>query len=236
MAAVGVVCALEQEAACLRSLRKTTAAHAGAHLRRSGPGAERARAAAQELIAAGASGLLSFGFAGALVESLQPGDLCLPLEVLSVDRSEPAIQTSAAWRERVAGALEAGGRKPAAGALLQSDAVAATAREKRALATAHAALAVDLESYAVGRAAQTAGLPFLVLRAVSDGLERSLPPAALAGVDAQGLTRPAAVLSQLARRPGDLLGLIRLGLDARRARRALTQAAHLLGPRLECPD
>jgi len=48
------------------------------------------------------------------------------------------------------------------------------------------AIAVDLESHLVAQAAARAGRPFLILRAIADPASRSLPPAAVNGLDSDG--------------------------------------------------
>ena len=91
---------------------------------------------------------------------------------------------------------------------------------------------VDMESGAVAKAARAAGLPFCVIRSVADPASRALPAAALAGLDAEGNARPLAVMAGLLRRPQDLPGLIRVGLDSQRALSALRDFVQVVGPTL----
>src|SRR5207245_3827596 len=53
--------------------------------------------------------------------------------------------------------------------------VVCKADEKRGLARASGAIAVDLESAAIARAAHVVGVPFLLVRAVSDRADEGLP-------------------------------------------------------------
>jgi adenosylhomocysteine nucleosidase len=82
------------------------------------------------------------------------------------------------------------------------------------------AIAVDLESAALAHAAARACVPFLALRAVTDGVGDRLPDLEPL-VDRQGRPRPGALILHLARRPSDAAALVRLGLGARWAGRAL---------------
>src|SRR5690606_23471211 len=76
---VAVVVALEVERRCFGGRGD------GLMIRVSGPGAERAAAAAEASIAAGAAALVSFGLAGGLAPDAAPGRLMLPHTVLVPD-------------------------------------------------------------------------------------------------------------------------------------------------------
>jgi adenosylhomocysteine nucleosidase len=104
--------------------------------------------------------------------------------------------------------------------------------EKRALHRGSGAAAADMESHVVARIAAELALPFAVLRVVADPVERELPPAALAGMSADGGIDVGAVLASLARSPRQLPALIRLAAEAGHARSALLRCSDLLGPRL----
>ena len=47
--------------------------------------------------------------------------------------------------------------------------------EKQNLAAVTGALAVDMESGSIGRAAQKLGVPFVIIRTISDGIREDLP-------------------------------------------------------------
>ncbi len=174
-----------------------------------GDAAGAARAAANA-IADGAAALISFGLAGGLSPSMQPGAIVIPETVIWRNRHLPADA-------RLGAAL--GGFS--CRALLAADAVAVSAADKAAAWRASAADAVDLESGAVADAACAAGLPFGVLRAVCDPAWRDLPPAALAALDPSGQVGVGAVLRSVVGRPQQIGPLLRLASDAARARRAL---------------
>ena len=86
---------------------------------------------------------------------------------------------------------------------------------------ASGAAAADMESHVVARTAAELALPFAILRVIADPAERELPPAALAGMRADGGINVGAVLASLARSPRQLPALIRLAAEAGRARAAL---------------
>ncbi len=168
-----------------------------------------ARAAA-ELLARGATCLISFGLAGGLDPALRPGALVVPRAVVAPDGD---LATDAGWTARLGGATH--------DRLATADAVVVTVTAKRTLRAATGAVAVDLESGAVAAAARAAGVAFAVLRAVCDPADRELPPAALLALDAGGAIGIGRVLGSLAARPDQLPLLLRLARDAARARAAL---------------
>jgi hypothetical protein len=87
------------------------------------------------------------------------------------------------------------------------------------------ALAIDMESHHVARAAAERGLPFIAVRAISDQAHEALPAVMASFVDTEGRTKMSAVLAAL------ILGRIGLGelMQAGRASRRAHQA--LLGCR-----
>ncbi|HVZ10156.1 hypothetical protein [Rhodopila sp.] len=169
-----------------------------------------AEAAARALVADGVQALVSFGLAGGLDPALRPGALVVPTDVIeggAVFATDPALSA------RFGG--------PTPHRLLVAGSVLASASAKRDAARSNAAQAVDLESGAVARVARQHGLPFAVVRAICDPVERDLPPAALAALDPKGAIGAARVLGSLLRRPGQIPALLGLAGDASRARRAL---------------
>jgi nucleoside phosphorylase len=142
------------------------------------------------------------GLAGALARGLAPGDVLVPARV--VEAGGRAHGADAALAAALGLALEAQ-------TLLGSDRLVATVADKAACHAATGAVAVDMESHAVARAAQAAGLPFLAIRVIADPADAAIPPAARASVGADGRVRVAATLLGLLRRPQDLPALLALG-------------------------
>jgi adenosylhomocysteine nucleosidase len=178
--------------------------------------------AAERLIAEGADALLSFGIAGALAPDLVPGSLLLPRAVIAEDGSRLAVDE--ARRARAEAALVAAGLGAVSGDVLGASAPAASSARKEALHAATGAIAIDLESHLVARAASRAGKPFLVLRAIADPASRALPEAALIGLDASGRPALNRVLLSVLRNPRQIPALLRLAGDTRRALLALGSA------------
>lgn len=182
-----------------------------------------------ERLAPGMQGVISIGIAGALASGLLPGRWVVATAVS--DRGA-ALPTDPAWTDRLLSRLPA----PERGVLLGVDAVAATAAQKAELCRTSMAIAVDMESHIAARVAHRHRLPFVAARVVSDAAHRTLPPAARIGMRSDGSVNLPAVLGSLLRAPWQLPALIRTGLEAETAFRALFRGHRLLGPRLGGPD
>ncbi len=184
-----------------------------------------AAAAAAKLIDDGAVALVSFGLAGGLQPGLAPGAVLVPRAVLT---AEQRLNCDSALLEFLGGAET--------DTIYAGATIAAAVAEKAGLWALTGAAAVDLESGAVAQVAVARGVPFAVLRAVADPAGRDLPPAALLALDAAGRIKLGAVLASVARRPGQIAGLIGLAADAGRARRALQRRLRALPARLAAAD
>ena len=188
-----------------------------------GPGPERARAAAARLAQDGALLLVSFGICGGLDPELRPGDLVLADTVLTGDGARhPA---SAEQRPILEARLSGLALRIVTGPLLGQDRPLAAAADKAARFAASGALAVDMESHGVARAAQAAGLPFLVVRAVADPAERNLPRAALKAIGPDGRLKLVSALAAMYLRPWESPALVRLAYETRLAFDTLERVA-----------
>ncbi len=173
-------------------------------------------------LSTGGDGIISIGIAGALNPSLRVGDVVLGAEVVDGSVCHPANE---AWTARLGAFL------PTArlGAIVGSDVMIVDAAGKIGLFSTTDALCVDMESHIVARAAARAGLPFAALRVISDGVDRALPKAAQVGMKPDGGMDLAAVLKALAADPRQLPALIRTGMEAETAFRALLRCRNRLG-------
>ena len=164
--------------------------------------------------------VVSCGFAGGLDAALAAGDLVLATAVRNAD----GATLRAPETPRLAAAATLRGLRCVQGDLVCAAAVAASPEEKRALA-APGAVAVDLESYAVARAATDAGVPWLALRAIVDPLDTALPP--FAREARRDYVWPA--LRYACAGPRAVSDLVRLARNASRAGAALEAALPRLG-------
>lgn len=178
--------------------------------------------------------MLSFGLAGALAPGLQPGDLVIGSAVLAAGAR---FECDPEWRTRLVATFHSTAAPSASGderdketLVFAADRMITAAAEKQALHASTGAAIVDMESADVARAASAHGLPFAVIRAVSDSADQTLPKAVLSGMRPDGGMNLAGVLASLARDPRQLPALIRAGAEAERGFKALDDARRLLGP------
>ncbi len=219
MSPLGLITGMKSEAALLYAAAQDGSDPVCPMIAVTGGDPLRAETAAREFATAGAAGLISFGIAGGLDPALEPGDLILAEGVRLPD--EDVISTQASWRTAFAAAAAG----TADGMIYGSDLAVSRTDDKARLFTDYGVRAVDMESHGVARAAREAGLPFLIVRAIADPADRTIPPAALAGLGPDGEQRPFAVMQAILRNPAQVPALIQLARDAKTALRRLAAAA-----------
>lgn len=203
---LGVLTGLQQEAVLIRRVFP----HSPVELSyASEQGAVEAMGRLQE---AGVTKVLSFGCAGGLSPSVEPGTIIVAdhVHVGSRDYSTDAALSRLCGRDAAL-----------SGGVLHSREMVAQAQQKRRLYQETHCLAVDMESGVVA----CSGLPFAVLRVVCDDAARDLPPAAGEAMD-KGRVKCAALIRSIVRHPKQIPALMSLGKDASRARQAMARFLH----------
>ena len=201
---IGIVVGLAAEAKLAQCLGRSIGVGNG-----TAAGAQRA---IDELIRRGATALLSFGIAGGLAPGLAAGTILIPSAVLT---AAGEIRCDRDLVRRLGG--------PSNGSMLGHGSIASTVAQKAELHATTGAVGIDLESGAVAMTAAAQYLPFAVLRAICDPAERGLPNAAQIALDEHGQVKLLPVLAALARRPGEIISIIRVGVDAMSAHRGLAR-------------
>jgi len=152
-------------------------------LLRTGIGLTRAHSVAQQLLADTSWDLvISTGFAGSLNNSFQVGSLLLGDEVVyqSTPKESPSgenfpIPCDSTWVNRAKN-VELMVQSPIqVGRFISVDRILTLAKDKQALGRSTAGIAVDMESGAIGTVAQQCGVPFMIIRAISDDVDEDLP-------------------------------------------------------------
>jgi len=199
----------------------------------SGIGPERAQSAAQSLLQHGATALLSWGSAAALDAQLRPGHIVLPNTIVGTDGVRLSVDLD--WQQPVRQCLA--DKVPVSiAAVAESRAVLKGTADKAALAHKSGAGAADMESASVARVAQSAGVPFLAVRAIADSLGMAVPAWLLQRLDLLGKPPAKALWIGLARNPADILTLARLARAFRAAMRALSSVKTYAGAELQRPQ
>jgi len=205
----------------------------GTVIQLSGVGPRRAGLAGKNLLGHGATALLSWGSAGGLVPTVSAGSLVLPGKVIGADQS--FYSTDPVWHQRLFDRLK-GSVNLHQGSLAESVTALKTPAEKRILFERTGAIAVDMESGAVAKVAQEAGVPFMAVRAIADSADMAIPPSPLEAVDEFGELSLPILLSGLIKHPTELIDMIRLGWNFRAARVTLSKVVRLAGTQMLIPQ
>jgi hopanoid-associated phosphorylase len=192
-----------------------------------GGGVEAELEAKLEAQAKNAIGIVSFGLAGALREGLAIGDWVVAIRLAGAVETE----TDPAWRESALARLPGAraGIAYADGRMIDSIA------EKRRLGIEADASIVDMESHIAAGVAQRHGLPFAVIRCVSDRVDHMLPHAITVSMRPGGAIDGMAMMGSLLRQPGQLGDLLVTMVHAGRALRALSAGHRALERGLSFP-
>jgi len=176
-------------------------------------------------IAAGCTGLISFGVAGGLAPRLRPGTFVVGSAVIA---DKVRLPTDSDWSRRLLATM------PGAvhGDLLGVPRPVKSTMAKRVLHQETGAIAVDMESHVVAQAAADHGLPMAAIRVIIDSARLALPEAAVRSVRPDGTTDLFGLLRGVMRRPREIAPLIRIALHAQTARASLRRGRELLGPSL----
>ena len=222
---IGVVAAMEPELEALAGRRVRTRARE--HLPGtmlgyvSGLGSPQVRSAAQHLLDAGATALVSWGCAAALSPTIAAGTLFLPRTIVAQDGT--VFVPDADWHQAICERV--GGFSAQIGPLAESGALLETVEQKRALATASGAVVADMESAVLARVALDAHVPFMVVRAVSDPAGVAVPKSLARAVASDGRIAAGSAMAALAFTPWNWLAAFRLGIGFRAALATLRRAA-----------
>lgn len=143
------------------------------------------------------------GIAGALSPGLGAGAIVASSRVRDSSGDAPAPDA-----RLLARALEAGAA--AATLLTVGKPVTAAAEKRRLAASLEGPSAVDMESAAWARVAASRGIPYLVVRSISDQADEDLPDYLAACMGEDGAIRRGAVVARALVRPSRIRELVRL--------------------------
>lgn len=216
MARIGYITGLVSEAECLAPhVDRSSLRVAGI-----GPGASERRA--RDLIAQGCDLLVSFGLAGGLAADAVPGCVIVAEAVIAPDGRTflPHAALTEALIRSIPGAR--GVR------LAGSDTILAAPEAKIPLQRRTGGGAVDMETHHIARCAEAAGIAFVAVRAIADPHDARLPDAALHAIDQTGMPNIGRVIGRLARRPWDVIALLKLAGYSRAAHESLRRVAPIV--------
>lgn len=213
---IGILCGLRSEALIADRMSNVLIGCSAAQ-------PARARQLVQQMIEKGVNRLISFGLCGGLSSDLAVGDLIVGMTVMSA--RDTAWEADSHWNSRFIEHCPDTIGVP----VWASDHMASRVEDKAMIFRRTGCLAVDMESHIVASMAQDYGLPFNVVRAVSDPFDMALPPAARVALKEDASVNLRAVFAAIREKPSQLPDLIRLGLSTSRAMRSLRHAVEGMG-------
>ncbi len=224
---IGIVAALPGEAKALLGRRSREKANGFLHCRavlkdgtdlvvvQSGMGMDNAFSAAIWLSQRGVAALGCFGVSGGLDPGLGVGDLVFA-DAVFLERDDGA---SLVWKKGGCNSdvtfnfQAAKGLTASWGPIVTVQTPVLNAADKRALFDRTGAMAVDMETAAVARAASRSGLPFFAIRTICDAADVTIPESIYQCVDQQGHPRFPHLLGLIVRKPLLISHLLRMKRD-----------------------
>ncbi len=221
---IGVVSGLSRESACFDEIPRAQRNFETF----AGVGPERAARGAEAFIESGARGLVSFGVAGGLVAAAPAGAIVLADAVVDGDQH---YCTDTVWRDQIRVSIP-DTCHVISGTLAGTNQMVLTPYGKQGLHRCSSAVACDMESHVVARVAVRHGLPFIVIRAISDPHDRFVPPWLQRCLTPGGDLRIRSLLWHVILRPGSWQNLAGLSRDSKNAFESLRSVALGIGPGL----
>jgi adenosylhomocysteine nucleosidase len=190
---------------------------------KTGIGVQHAGAAARVVSDRTRFGLfVSTGCAGALTETLRPGDVTVATAVVS-NPSGRAFHTDAGQHERACRAAAGAALRTTVGRVLCSPQMLASATAKRTAATEFDAVAVEMEGAAIATCAAERDIPFLSIRTILDTADTELPHAGRFVEPESGALKPLALAGYLATHPSAVPQLLAMQRMMNAAQKSLEQ-------------
>jgi adenosylhomocysteine nucleosidase len=191
----------------------------------SGAGAKNAQLTAELLVAKGATQLISWGCAAALIPGLKPGSLILADKLIDAEAME--IPVNVEWHNYSKHLLSKS-VDVHTGCLTESERIVSSSKDKKQLQSITNAIALDMESIAIAKVARQHALPFLAIRTIADPVNLNLPKAIGHALNDAGDIVLGKLLAFLILHPWELPRLIKLGLHFKSAKNTLKLAAKQL--------
>ena len=184
---LGILCGLESEKKIASKVNGALVACAAAR-------PHKARELARELVALGATRLMSFGIAGSLDSSVHLGDVFIGTRVASAKGQWGCDET---WGRTLSDKIPHAKR----GGVYGSEVLVASTESKSGLYQSTGCAIVDMESQCAAEVAAEANLPLMVVRSVCDDSAMNVPPFLMAAIAEDGSISVLKALGHLALHP-----------------------------------
>ncbi|MBI2856550.1 MAG: hypothetical protein HYX93_06870 [Chloroflexi bacterium] len=183
--------------------------------------------------------IVSLGFAGGLAEDLPSGDLAIASRIMATPKGKGYLEPDPMLLDLSLQVAHELGTDLHVCPFLTSPEPALTPAVKEALGRQYGASVIDMESYWIGNAATSLGVPFMALRVILDPLRQSLPKVVENLMTRSGGRLALTTFRRLLSRPQDGIALLRLaresGLAERHMRQLVMPLVTRLGQELHTP-
>jgi len=225
---LGIIAALPFEAACIagNDIRPGTYQFVAPNLYvfSAGTGPDNASRAAKTLIDLDVDAIMSWGVAGSLIPNLVSGDIVMPVMVLDTDGQ--CFPVNQRWHAALKIKLRDQGVH-SEGSLISTFTVQADVRLKSELHRSTQAIAVDMESAAIAKVANSVDKPFAVIRTIFDSLSMRVPTSSVNAINQYGQVSLPKLIFGLTQRPAELLQYPKLINSFAKAKRSLQRVVEL---------
>lgn len=177
--------------------------------------------------------IISYGVAGGLDPEYRPGDVIVPRAVVMGGKR---WETDAFLSSQFAGQIVGQNIVVHDGVLVGSNEVIMNPKAKKDIHDQTGAAAVDMESHIAAQYAEDVGVPFAVVRVISDPAERTLPSVTRNSIKPNGDIRIFRIIGKLLYHPWQLPDLIRAGKDSSLAFDILEKCRSLLEPTMQAAE
>ncbi len=170
------------------------------------------------------AGIVSFGMAGALDPALRFGDWVIGQSLAGTWQGDCDPAWAATLAARIPGAR--------LGTCFADGRLIADPEEKAAIGRNCGAIAVDMESQVAAKAAAEAGVPFAIMRCISDEVGTKVPDAILVSMQPDGGIAAGAVLRSVLKNPLQIPELISIALSFWRVYKSMKRGVACAGERM----
>ena len=184
MKKLGVIAALPAEAKCFQinklSFEAPIEIEKNVFLCISGIGYKSCLNAAKKLVKLNVDGLISWGIAGAISDSIKSGDVIIARSVIN---HKNIYSTSYEWQKKIISHFKNSSYKIFDGDIVSTEKICASFEEKMKLFRKTKALAIDMESAGIAEVAMAGNLDFIIIRAIADNADSNIPEAVIKNID-----------------------------------------------------
>jgi len=220
---LGIIAALPAEAKCFQinelSFETPIEIEKNVFLCISGIGYESSLNATKKLVKLNVDGLISWGIAGAISNSINSGDMVIARSVIN---HRNIYSTSHEWQKKIISHFKDSSYKIFDGDVVSTEKICASFEEKMKLFRKTKALAIDMESVGIAEIAMASNLDFIIIRAIADNADSNIPEAVIKNIDNFGRINIGRFLASCLFHPAQIYEIILLAKSYKKSLAALT--------------